>query len=124
MRARHARALAWMLLLRLSVAAPAADLGECLKLALQSDGSAHLANACASRLNVIYCIDHPDSPQACAAAALGVTTLFPAAHAAIPEYRKSAGPLYSAVCVYPEAPVGWKPGPDSPYSCKKTCVMC
>jgi len=111
-----------MLLLGGCEAAGADGLSECLKLAVKPDGSAGLANVCGSRLNVTYCIDNPASAKACSNAALAVTTLFPGAEDVIPGYID--GRLHAAVCVYPEAPVGWTPGPDNPYTCKKTCVMC
>lgn len=97
-------------------------LEECLKLAPLPDGGARLTNVCGSRLNVIYCIDDPDSTKSCAGAALPVTTLFPSAHDSIARY--SGGALRAAVCVYPEAPAGWQPDRTGAYSCKKTCVMC
>ena len=102
--------------------ARAGSLDDCLKLTAKPDGSARLANVCGSRLNIIYCIDHPDSAKTCARIPLPVTTLFPGAEDVIPTHADGA--LRAAVCVYPEAPVGWQPGPDSPYTCKKTCVMC
>jgi hypothetical protein len=109
------------------VAAPgtAAELKDCVKLTVKADGAASLANACGDRLNLIYCVDNPDSAKSCAKAPLGVTTLMPGAVEPILSYASDgAGPVYWAVCVYPEAPVNWKPGPDSGFACKKTCVMC
>jgi hypothetical protein len=120
--ARWANALLSMLALGLSSAATADGLDDCLKLTAKPEGGARLTNACGSRLNIIYCIDQPDSAKTCASDSLPVTTLFPGADDVVPAY--SGGALRAAICVYPEAPVGWRPGPDSPYTCKKTCVMC
>ena len=122
MHARNAIAPLFLAALAISCSATGAGLDECLKLAALPDGSARLANVCGDRLNIIYCIDHADSPKACSGASLPVTTLFPNAQDPIASY--SGGALRAAVCVYPEAPVGWQPGADSTYSCKKTCVMC
>jgi hypothetical protein len=103
----------------------AAEVKHCVKLTVTTDGSASLANACSDRLNLSYCVDNPSSTKSCAKTPLGVTTLMPGATEMIPAYAgEGAGPVYWAVCVYPEAPVGWKPGLDSAFTCKKTCVMC
>lgn len=113
----------------LSCAAPparGADLQGCIKLAVQADGSATLTNGCSSRLNFSYCIDNPGSAKACTGpAAAAIVTLSPGASDRIPSYvADGAGALQAAVCVYPEAPVGWKPGAGAAFTCRKTCVMC
>lgn len=103
----------------------AAELKECVRLLVRANGDATLSNACSDRLNIIYCVDNAKSPRACSTASLGVTTLSPGSVDLIPSYADTgAGSVHWAVCVYPEAPVQWKPGPDSPYACRKTCVMC
>ena len=122
MPARPAYTLVSVLLCCAFSAANAGNLEECLKLTVRPDGSARLANVCGSRLNIIYCIDHPDSAKTCGSASLPVTTLFPGAEDMIPAH--TGGALRAAACVYPEAPVGWQPRADSAYTCKKTCVMC
>jgi hypothetical protein len=101
------------------------DLEECVKLAVKPSGEASLTNGCSDRLNLIYCIENPGSAKGCSKMPLGITTLVPGASEPIPSYgADGAGAIHWAVCVYPQAPVGWKPGPDSPYTCRKTCVMC
>jgi len=120
----------WMLVCALLYAqtqtcGDAAELKDCVKLSVAADGQATLSNACSDRLNLIYCVDNAKSPRSCAMASLGVTTLSPGSVDVIPGYADSgAGSVHWAVCVYPEAPVQWKPGPDRPYACRKTCVMC
>jgi len=103
----------------------AAELKDCVKLLIAANGEATLTNVCSDRLNLIYCVDDANSPRGCAKASLDVTTLFPGSKSLIPAFAgTSADSVHWAVCVYPEAPVQWKPGPDSPYACRKTCVMC
>ena len=109
----------------LSGLAHAAELKDCLKLKTEASGSAILSNVCTERLNIIYCVDNARSAKSCARESLGVTTLLPGTADTLPSYTADgAGAVYWAVCVYPEAPIQWKPGPESPYACKKTCVMC
>ncbi len=70
-------------------------------------------------------VDSPTSPKTCSAGHLGVTTLVPLSFEIVPDYAgEGKGPIYSAICAYPTAPIGWKPGADNPFTCKKTCVMC
>jgi hypothetical protein len=103
----------------------AADISGCLKLEVKPNGDAELTNSCVERLNVSYCVDRAESTRSCATKAKDIVTLFPGAADTLRGYAaEGGGPVYWAVCAYPEAAVGWTPGPDSPYSCKKTCVMC
>jgi hypothetical protein len=103
----------------------AAELKECVKLAVQRSGVASLTNGCSQRLNVTHCVDHSDGAKSGSQPPLGVVTLFPGSSDVIAGYAShGSGAVYWAVCLYPEAPVDWKPGPDSPYLCNKTCVMC
>lgn len=72
-----------------------------------------------------HCVDHSDGAKSGSQPPLGVVTLFPGSSDVIAGYAShGSGAVYWAVCLYPEAPVDWKPGPDSPYLCNKTCVMC
>jgi hypothetical protein len=119
------RAVCSLLLVGVNFSANAVELKECLKLVVKSNGDASLANACSNMLNVTYCVDNPKSARACSAEPLGITTLSPGSSDLIPSYVDSgAGAVYWAVCVYPEAAVDWKPGPESGHACRKTCVMC
>jgi hypothetical protein len=103
----------------------AADISGCLKLEVKPNGDAVLANGCAERINVSYCVDRPESTRSCATKAKDIVTLFPGAADTLSGYAaQGGGPVYWAACIYPEAAVGWEPGPDNPYTCKKTCVMC
>jgi hypothetical protein len=103
----------------------AAELRHCVKVLVAANGEATLTNVCSDRLNLIYCVDDAKSPRSCAKAALDVTTLFPGSKDLIPSFAGTgADAVHWAACVYPEAPVEWKPGSDSPYTCRKTCVMC
>jgi len=103
----------------------AADLRDCVKLLVAANGEATLTNVCSDRLNIIYCVDDATSTRSCAKASLDIITLFPGSKDLIPAFAGSgANSVHWAVCVYPEAPVQWKPGPGSPYACRKTCVMC
>jgi hypothetical protein len=103
----------------------AAELRECVKLLMAANGEATLTNTCSDRLNLVYCVDDVQSPRSCAKVAFDVTTLSPGSKDLIPSFAGTgADAVHWAVCVYPEAPVQWKPGPDSSYTCRKTCVMC
>jgi len=114
-----------LLLLGVHLGGNAAELKDCVKLIVTSNGDATVSNACSERLNVTYCVDNPKSPKGCSGQTLGITTLGPGGADLIPSYvERGAGSVYWAVCVYPEAAVDWKPGADSPYACRKTCVMC
>jgi hypothetical protein len=103
----------------------AADVSKCIAFAVNPDGAASLTNGCSDRLNMLYCIDNPDSARRCSATPFRVTTLSPGAHEPLPSYTSDGGgPVYWAVCAYPQAPIKWKPGPESAFICRKTCVMC
>jgi hypothetical protein len=102
--------------------ATAADLTRCLKLDSRPGGEASLANGCSQRLNVMLCVEGGQGARRCADKPNDVITLFPGGTASLAAYTGQS--VHWAVCVYPEAPVGWDPGPDRPYTCKKTCVMC
>jgi hypothetical protein len=108
----------------LAVHAAAADVAQCLKLSPRAGADAVLANACSQRLNLMLCVEGGKGTLRCADKPRDVITLFPGASVAVAGYDGVSGSLHWAVCVYPEAPVGWDPGPDRPYACKKTCVMC
>ena len=95
---------------------------DCLKVEAKPGSEALLANGCSQRLNVMYCIQSAQAQRSCANKPTDVTTLFPGAATALMDY--DGAPVHWAVCIYPEAPVAWDPGPDHAYSCKKTCVMC
>jgi hypothetical protein len=125
MTSRYALAACCLLLTCTALPTHGADLRECIRLEVQADGSATLTNRCSSRLNFIYCIDSANSVKACTSAAPTIVTLSPGASDRIPSYlADGAGALHSAVCIYPEAPVGWKPGAGGAFTCRKTCVMC
>lgn len=118
-------AVCCLFLLGVQLSGNAAELKDCVKLMVGSNGDATLSNVCSERLNVTYCVDNPESEKNCSREPLGVITLWPGSADRIPSYvDHGAGPVYWAVCVYPEAAVDWKPGADSPYGCRKTCVMC
>ena len=107
------------------VAADAAELSECVTLAVKPNGDASLTNSCGNVLNVTYCVDNARSARACSSAQLGVATLSAGGSDLIPAYVDTgSGAVYWAVCAYPEAAVDWKPGPAAAYVCRKTCVMC
>ena len=72
----------------------------------------------------MYCVEGAEGARGCAQKPKDVITLMSGDSAALAGFDGRAGPVHSAVCLYPEAPVGWDPGPDHPYGCKKTCVMC
>jgi hypothetical protein len=125
MRIGDCAAVYCLFLLGVHVSGNAAELKDCVKLVVSSNGDAALINACSERLNVTYCVDNPKSAKACSRESIGITTLFPGSADLIPSYIDyGAGPVYWAVCVYPKAAVDWKPVADSPYGCRKTCVMC
>jgi hypothetical protein len=114
-----------MFVLCVGLPAAALELSDCVKFAVGPDSTASLTNICSDRLNLLYCIDNPNSPRLCSKAPLGVTTLTPNAVELIPSYTAhGAGPVYWAACAYPQAPLNWKPGPDSRFICRKTCVKC
>ena len=98
---------------------------ECIQFSINAADGAKFTNVCSEMINVMYCVDNPQSPKTCSADRLGITTLVPLASEIVPDYAASGeGEIFSAICAYPTAPVGWKPGRDTPYTCKKTCVMC
>ena len=102
-----------------------AEPDECIQLAVDDPEGAKFTNICNEMINIMYCVDNPQSPKTCSAERMGITTLVPLSSEIVPDYVATGkGAIYSAICVYPTAPVGWKPGPDSPFTCKKTCVMC
>ena len=103
--------------------AAAADVGDCLKLA-DKNGGAVFSNVCIDWLNVMYCIEGGQGPTACASKPKDVITLTTGDSVPVSGYDGRVGSVHWAVCPYPEAPVGWDPGPDRPYTCRKTCVMC
>ncbi|MFN0316778.1 MAG: hypothetical protein ACKVQA_17290 [Burkholderiales bacterium] len=98
---------------------------ECLKFEVAANGDATFTNICGDVLNMQYCVDSAQSKKSCARASIPVVTFHHGVSDLIPAYASNGKPpVHSAICVYPEAPVGWKPEKDSPYTCKKTCVMC
>jgi hypothetical protein len=108
-------------------AAGAAHAGadECVKLSAKPGSDAVLTNRCSEWLNVRYCVDSATAARNCASKPKDIITLFPGDGFTLPGYEaEGRGAVHWAACMYPEAPVGWLPGPDSPYTCKKTCVMC
>ena len=103
----------------------AATPDECVQLEISESTGATFTNICNERMNVMYCVDSPTNPKTCSAEHLGITTLVPLSFEIVPNYAgEGKGPIYSAICAYPTAPIGWKPGANNPFSCKKTCVMC
>lgn len=103
----------------------AADPYECIELSVSGDEGAKFTNICNEMMNLMYCVNNPQSPRTCSAERLGITTLVPLASEIVPDYTTiGGGEIFVAICVYPTAPVGWKPGRDNPFECKKTCVMC
>ncbi len=117
-------ALLWGLLAA-SPLATALEPRECLKFEVAANGDAAFTNICSDVLNMQYCVDSAASAKSCARASIPVVTFHHGVSDLIPSYASEGKPpIYSAICVYPEAPVGWKPKRDSPYTCKKTCVMC
>jgi hypothetical protein len=100
MRVPALRAVCCLALLCIGIPGTAAELKDCIKLTVKPDGAASLTNACSDRLNLMYCIDNPNSTKSCANTPLGVTTLMPGAADAIPAYGKDGGDaVYWAVCV-------------------------
>lgn len=98
---------------------------ECLKFEVIANGDAMFTNICSDVLNMQYCVDSAASTKSCARASIPVVTFHHGVSDRIPSYANHGKPpVHSAICVYPEAPVGWKPEKDSVYTCKKTCVMC
>jgi len=125
MRIRMVCTVWWVLLTAAGSGASAADLTECVKLAVKPTGEASLTNGCTGRMNIMYCVDNPNSAKACSKQPISITTLSPTAADVLASYSSDGGGnVYWAICKYPEAPVNWTPGPANPYSCKKTCVMC
>jgi hypothetical protein len=119
------RSVSCLALLCFGAAGNAADLSKCMKFAVAADGAASLTNACGDRLNMLYCVDNANSARRCSAPPFRVTTLSPGGAEPLPSYTADGGGnVYWAVCAYPEAPIDWKPGPDSTFICRKTCVMC
>ena len=104
----------------------AAEPYECVELAVGGDEGAKFTNICNEMMNMMYCVNNPASPKTCLAERHLVTTLVPLASEIVPEYTApgGGGEIFVAICAYPTAPVGWKPGRDSAFECKKTCVMC
>ena len=125
MRISNWSAVGCLLLAAVGLSGNAAELEGCVKLAVNAKGDTTITNACSKWLNVAYCVDNPKSEKNCSRASIEITTLLPGSADRIPSYiGHGAGSVYWAVCVYPEAAVHWKPGADSPYTCRKTCVMC
>lgn len=111
--------------LLLSLSATAAEMSDCLKLAVAPDGAASLTNVCSDHLKVTYCIDHPNSAKTCSQTPLGFIDLAPEAVERIPGYTADgAGNVYWAACAAPMTPINWKPGPESTFICRKMCTMC
>lgn len=103
----------------------AAELKDCVRFARLPNGGASLSNNCSVRLNVSYCIDNPASTAACAKIPRAVISLGPGDSHRMPSYGSDGeGPIYQAVCPYPEAAVEWTPAPEAKFVCRKTCVMC
>ena len=119
-----------VLVIGVNLVAPVGDsLGaepyECIELSVSGDEGAKFTNICNEMMNLVYCVNNPQSPKTCSAERFGVTTLVPLASEIVPEFTTfGGGEIFVAICTYPTAPVGWKPGRDSPFECKKTCVMC
>ena len=98
---------------------------QCVKIKVSANGDAQVANLCSERINVSYCGDNFNSTKPCSSKSISVTAIEPGSADTTVDYANiGAGPIYWAVCMYPEAAVEWKPGPDSSYACRKTCVMC
>ena len=102
-----------------------AEPSECIRLEISESAGAKFTNICNEMMNIMYCVDSPTNPKTCSAEQPGITTLVPLSFEIVPDYVGAGiGAIYSAICAYPTAPIGWKPGPDNPFTCKKTCVMC
>lgn len=116
---------AWCVAALAATGAAYADARECVKLSAKPGSDAVLTNGCSEWLNLQYCVDSATGARSCASKPKDVITLFPGAGYTVPGYdAEGRGAVHWAACMYPEAPVGWVPGRDSPYTCKKTCVMC
>ena len=50
-------AVCYLVLLGVQLSGNAAELKDCVKLVVSSNGDATLVNACSERLNVTYCVD-------------------------------------------------------------------
>lgn len=98
---------------------------ECLVFDVAPTGAAAYTNQCSDVINMMYCVDHADSEKSCARAAIPVVTFHHGVREVIEGYvAQGKPPIHAAICVYPQAPVGWKPEANASYVCKKTCVMC
>lgn len=98
------------------------DLQDCIKFGA-SGGEAHLTNACSERLNMMVCVDNPASARACDKRLPDIVTLNPGGVERLSGYvAEGRGNVHWGICLYPTAPVDWKPGGE--VICKKTCVMC
>jgi hypothetical protein len=113
-----------ILLLALAGPAPAADVTGCLRIVAKAGADAALANGCIDWLNVMYCIDGGPAGPPCADTPKDVITLQTEGVFTVSGFDGRNGTLRSAVCAYPEAPVGWEPARSDAHTCKKTCVMC
>ena len=104
----------------------AASPRECIELSVGGEAGARFTNICNEKINIMYCVNNPESPKSCFVERLSITTLVPLASETVPDYTTPGlgGEIFAAICAYPTAPVGWKPGRDNPFECKKTCVMC
>lgn len=103
----------------------AAEPHECAQLTITASEGARFKNICNENMNIMYCVDSAASPKSCSAERLSITTLVPLSSEIVPGYEgQGKGEIFAAICAFPTAPVGWKPGPDNPYDCVKTCVMC
>jgi hypothetical protein len=118
--------LLWsVVVLAVSPIAAALEPRQCLKLEVAAGGDATVTNICSDVLNIQYCVDSAASTKSCSRASVPVMVFHYGVSDLIASYVDlGKPPVYSAICVYPEAPVGWKPEHDSAYTCKKTCVMC
>jgi hypothetical protein len=124
-REAHWLRAAWCAAVLAAAGAAHADARDCVKLSSKPGSDAVLTSGCSDWLNLQYCVGSPTSAHSCARKPKDVITLLPGDSFTLQGYDADGrGAIHMAVCVYPEAPVGWVPGPDSPYTCKKTCVMC
>lgn len=100
----------------------AEDLQNCIKFGA-SGGEAQLTNICSERLNMMVCVDNLASARACDKALTDIVTLNPGGVERLSTYVSDGrGNVHWGICIYPTAPVDWKPGAE--VICKKTCVMC
>jgi hypothetical protein len=82
---------------------------SCVELA-QDDAGVALRNACNETIYVSFCVDNDRSPYRCNGVG-GATTLRPGRQDHIESYRSTGGGRVEwAACVYPETPIGWRPG--------------